>query len=284
MIYSRERVSALALFIKERERIRENRLTGMQKPWTQDEILQQYRFCNIHREDDTVTRWIATYWRNPHKGEADNWFAMAVARWINWPDTLTRIGYPIPWRPDRVLQRLNTMQAGGAKVWTTAYLVSTHGSPSDNKAAFVVQDILEPLWQARKGIRPREGDTLQSFAGRLNSIKHQGSFMTGQIVADAKYDKHSPLWTASDWHTWAISGPGSRRGLNRVCGRDKNASWPEREWLEHLMILSAALEPMLRPYAIELHAQDLQNCLCEFDKYERARLGEGRPRNNYPGV
>ena len=33
-----------------------------------------------------------------------------------------------------------------------------------------------------------------------------------------------------------------------------------------------------------IHAQDLQNCLCEFDKYERVRLNEGRPRSNYPGL
>jgi hypothetical protein len=30
-----------------------------------------------------------------------------------------------------------------------------------------------------------------------------------------------------------------------------------------------------------LHAQDLQNCLCEFDKYERARLGQGVPKQIY---
>jgi hypothetical protein len=34
----------------------------------------------------------------------------------------------------------------------------------------------------------------------------------------------------------------------------------------------------------QLHAQDLQNCLCEFDKYERVRLGEGRPKAKYNGV
>ncbi len=27
-----------------------------------------------------------------------------------------------------------------------------------------------------------------------------------------------------------------------------------------------------------LHAQDLQNCLCEFDKWMRVRLGEGKPK------
>jgi hypothetical protein len=31
----------------------------------------------------------------------------------------------------------------------------------------------------------------------------------------------------------------------------------------------------------DLHAQDLQNCLCEFDKMERARLGEGKPKRRF---
>jgi hypothetical protein len=31
----------------------------------------------------------------------------------------------------------------------------------------------------------------------------------------------------------------------------------------------------------DLHAQDIQNCLCEFDKYERVRLGEGTPKQLY---
>ena len=38
------------------------------------------------------------------------------------------------------------------------------------------------------------------------------------------------------------------------------------------------------PYALErtglgdLRAADLENCLCEMDKFERARLGEGKPK------
>jgi hypothetical protein len=31
----------------------------------------------------------------------------------------------------------------------------------------------------------------------------------------------------------------------------------------------------------DLTLMDIQNCLCEFDKYERVRLGEGRPRSYY---
>lgn len=279
----RKNVSAFASFIRERESIRLARLRGDEKPWTKDTILRTYKFCNVHREDDTVTQWITKNWRTPHEGEPDAWFGMAVARWINWPDTLLRIGYPIPWKPARTIERMKTMQAGGAKVWTGAYMIGTQGNAKD-KPAFIIDDVLTPLWEKRKLIRPRDGDSLHQFASRIVAIKNQGRFMVGQIVADMKYDKGSPLWNASDWHTWALSGPGSRRGLNRIIGRDKDTSWPEAEWHDHLMILAAAVAPMLKPYAIELHAQDLQNCLCEFDKYERVRLGEGRPRSTYPGV
>ena len=41
-----------------------------------------------------------------------------------------------------------------------------------------------------------------------------GGFISGQIVADMKYV--APLRDAPDWWNFAVSGPGSRRGLNRV--------------------------------------------------------------------
>jgi hypothetical protein len=30
-----------------------------------------------------------------------------------------------------------------------------------------------------------------------------------------------------------------------------------------------------------LCGQDLQNCLCEMDKFERVRLGEGKPKRRF---
>ena len=30
-----------------------------------------------------------------------------------------------------------------------------------------------------------------------------------------------------------------------------------------------------------LEMRDIEHCLCEYDKYERVRLGEGRPRAKY---
>ena len=85
-----------------------------------------------------------------------------------------------------------------------------------------------------------------------------------------------------DFHTFAASGPGSKRGLNRVMGRRTESHWPEREFREVLAILRNRVNKKLLWWAGHpITAQDLQNCLCEFDKYERARLGEGRPKQKY---
>lgn len=272
----------LVNFIIARHAIHQRRIDGADKPWTDDEILQRYRFCNVYRELDTVTQWIAHSWRAPHAGDPDLWFAMAVARWVNWPDTLAAIGYPVPWNKKKFLSALAKRKTMGLKVWTGAYMIGTQGNAMD-KPLFIAEGVLEPLWTNRAKLRPQKGDTLKAFADRIIAIKNQGRFMVGQIVADIKY-ADPILKEASDWGTWAVSGPGSRRGLNRVMGLDKDKSWDERNFLATLTGLRTAVNEKLPPWMGRLHAQDLQNCLCEFDKYERVRLGEGHPRALYPGL
>lgn len=277
------RVDDLTRFIVARHDIYLARANGKPKPWTKDPILQKYKFCNVYRELDTVTEWVATHYREPLHGNPDLWFGMAVARWVNWPATLYQIGVPVPWNKKKFLNVMRNRANKGEKVWTGAYMIGTQGNAMD-KSLFIAEGVLEPLWLQRKYLRPRADDTLDSFAQRIISVKNQGRFMVGQIVADAKYEPDSILRNALDWNTFAVSGPGSRRGLNRVVGRDKNLHWKEADWHARLMELRVEVNGKLPKHMERLHAQDLQNCLCEFDKYERVRLGEGRPRSLYPGV
>ena len=277
------RTQALFEFMRERHAIYQRRMQGKPKPWTKDKILQQYRFCNIYRELDTVTQWIGKNWRLPHRNDPNLWFAMCVARLVNWPDTLQALGYPVPWSLKHFLETMRERSEGG-KAWGGAYIVSTNGNEME-KADYIGSRVLGPLWKDCEKISKAYEivDWLEGFHYVLQQYVGLGSFLAAQVVADCKYVE--PLRSTSDWHTWAASGPGSRRGLNRVCEFPTDDGWQEKCWLQHLQVLHKNIEPLVKKAGMpRLHAQDLQNCLCEFDKYERTRLGEGRPRSKYPGI
>lgn len=274
-------------FILERQAILERRKIGTraalglengQEVWTNDPILAEWKFCNVRREDDRVTRWIVENWRTPNAQDPDLWFAMVVARFINWPDTLAELGYPVPWSPKTFRDKMAYRKERGEKMYTGAYMVR---ADKEHKDKFEYQEkvVFTPLWEARERLRPKAGDTLNSYHMLLGQFHGLGSFMAAQVVADMKYV--SPLREASDWNTFAASGPGSRRGLNRVLGRDKDSPWTEEDWRAALGRLHTETDLHTASYIGFLHAQDLQNCLCEFDKYMRVKLGEGRPRARF---
>ena len=267
-------------FIHARHAIWEKRERGLPPPWTADPVLSQYRFCNVYRNLDKQTRLIHSRWLLPRREDPDVWFAMVVARLVNWWPSLEAVGYPVPWIALTFQQAMAQRKAAGDKVFTGAYMVRADATLTGSKADYLALHVLNPLWAARAGVRPREGDTLEAFHARLMTFRDMGSFMAAQVVADVKYAK-GPLSVAPDWGVWAAPGPGSLRGLNRVLGREPDHPWKKGEWQTKFQLLQVVVAPKLLGLP-RITGQDLQNCLCEFDKYERVRRGQGKPRSRYP--
>jgi hypothetical protein len=277
------RTDDLLAFIVERNNVYRRKNRGEPKPWTTWPILREWRFTNIYRELDTVTQWIAEHWREPRRADPDLWFALTVARFVNWPDTLAELGYPVPWRPERFIKVLESRQQRGEKVYSAAYTIHTDPYFDGSKADYLAGKVLDPLWRERKDLRHVVHGMLKQVHEALTDCEGIGSFMAGQIIADLKYVP--PLRSATDWWTWACPGPGSERGLNRVLGRRVEASWTDWEWRQRLRELHQEMRPLVKAARLPaLHAQDLQSCLCEWDKFERVRLGQGNPRAKYAGV
>ena len=238
-------------------------------PWSNDSILTEYSFCNVYRELDRVTIWIRENWREPYADHPNLPFAMAMARQINWPDTLEEIGFPIEWRPDHVKTIMQERMAKKQKVYTGAYMLT--GTLGGTKIEQTVDKILTPLYAKF----PCDFSSLENSWKSFLPYAGFSDFMSYEVVTDLRHTKW--LEKAPDIMTWANPGPGAMRGLNRIFGRPLDSKQKKPFFIQEMRDLLALLNntPLL------LEMRDIEHCLCEFDKYERTRLGQGRPRSRY---
>lgn len=276
------RLDEFVYFVNERWSIHQKRLAGKPAPWTKDPILLEYRFTNVRREDDRVTKWIHDNWLQPHAKDYDTIvFAMALARLVNLPASLEVLGYPSTWNPKRFVKLMEARKADGMATFTGAYMINAVGATKgQSKASYLAEQVLGPLWSSRKrlGELVRAGCELNTLQDAL-MLHHGfgGGFMSAQVVADIK---HLPsMKKAEDWMTFANSGPGSRRGLNWACGHEPTARWNEEEWHATLLDLMKVAQPKLKCPVVD--AQNAQSCLCEFSKYCKVKFAGGRAKQKF---
>lgn len=279
-------------WIRERQSILNKRREGLPKPWTDDDVLQSYYFCNVRREDDKVSVWLRENIRNPLKDKQEVMFAVIAFRWFNYIPTgelLWNYGKDIDgccnllekWNLDLAIAELERFKEAGNQVFTGAFNIS-NGGVSKPKINRVCEDYIQPIWEDRENLYNRTCDRTLEQAHkvfkRLPGLGGSG-FMAAQIIADLKYTHM--LENAEDWMTWCSPGPGSRRGMNRLHGIRIELT-DTRGWDKKIKDLQDKVNMELEGEQPTLHAQDLQSCLCEFSKY-CVGLEEGSLKRTYNG-
>lgn len=262
-------------------------------PWTRDEILQTYRFCNVYRELDTVTQWVDKHIRRPYAQHKNLWFMLAVARQINWPETLAEIMYHKAWPehdfdPRAMRRVMLRRQERGEKLYTGAYILngqlgSRYKKGMDDKAYYTCHVVLKSAWDNRARILAAiNTNSMQTAWEVLNESFGWGPFTSYEVVTDLRYTRY--LRTAKDRLTWANPGPGAKRGLDRLARR-KKADRPSVEtMIEEMRQLHLVIAPLWAKAFRQLpplEMREIEHSLCELDKYERVRKGQGRPKAKY---
>lgn len=278
-MFSQARLKSLIYWISERESIREKKALGYPKPWSENKVMQETYFCNVHREDDRVTKFIRETYSNyskanPYEDLDCPELNMMVARMVNKPASLAVMEWPFPrWSFQARYMFLKTMKVKGT--WGSAYIVSTNGRamPKHEYVRDLLSAALTPLLQVR------QATTLAGAHDVLTGIQGLGSFMSGQLIADLKNTEGYHLMGAPDWWTWCAPGPGSLRGMGwltetRVTPTMFNHSMPPL--MKEMEYYFSGMHP-------KMCMQDLQNCLCEFDKFMRVTNGTGRSKRKYNG-
>jgi hypothetical protein len=283
-------MEVLLHWIKEREAVRGRKERGDSYPWTDDPIIREWRFCNVRREDDRVTRWVQNHIRRPYMEHPNLWLMLCIARMINWPPTLEGLikcstsGFRPAWPsddfflPEAMGETLEQMAEMGSKVFTGAYVIPAPGK-GKTKGGFIAERVIGQLWRDRRRFENwfRGRPTMSGTHDILTKFDFWGDFLAYQAVVDMRFCP-TLLCHAADIHTWCAAGPGTIRGLNRLAGLPLDRKPKQDQACREIRDLRPRIAEAMG-YDIDL--SDVPNVLCEFDKYSRVLYGQGEPRARY---
>ncbi len=255
-------------------------------PWTNDLIFQEFKFCQVFREDDRTTRWFRTHIRKPLKDDPNVFMATVIFRWFNLIETgrtLLEHDLLLNWDRKKAIKEITKQPK-----WVTgAYIIKT---PNGMNKVTGVAECISHMWRDRNYIidtlsewQVKKESSLQKTWELILKYPYMGPFMAYEVVTDLRHTYL--LENAKDRLTWANAGPGAMRGLNRLTGRELDFCKRSHPWNEEMQLLySVAMEKLpdwikeaLHPYEL----REIEGGLCEFDKYSRTLKGEGRPRSIY---
>lgn len=275
-------LARFAHYIAERFRIYVKRhIRNQPPPWTDDPILQTYKFTNVKRDWDYTSRWLEEYWYRPYREARSIGFACAIARFINFVPTLVEIGYPRWKNFDRLEAMLQARKNAGQQVLTNAYLLVGGMPAGSDKIHHLVHMWLKPVWKSNLLLRwwPDPYDLHEE----LTQFTGWGDFLSQEVILDWMHHTHYGLPISTKRKDrYAVLGPGGLRGLNRVLERQPDAKMDRgnrRYLLEEVHEKIRRQIPAALKKAWTLH--DTQFNLCEFDKYERALWGQGQPKHRF---
>lgn len=288
-------IEAFFDYARTRHQVYLNRMAGMpQEDWTADPILQKYRFTNVFRELDKTTAWFREHVRDPMRDDPRVVLATVIFRLLNRIEigeaifgqtSLERGSNETPFDiyeeegDVRILKRAIKANVPRGPYVTGAYIIT---SPQGYSKLDGMMKIIDMFYKNNRHHVWTEKTLFEAWEC-LRENKFFGPFHSYEMVTDLRHThllEHAP-----DIMTWANIGPGCRRGLNRILHGKKKADrkMPEKECLDRMAeILTVSRNKKFWPAkwpAWEM--REVEHTLCEFDKYERVRLGEGRPRGVY---
>lgn len=253
-------------------------MRGGEPPWTDSRILRENFFTNPYRENDKTTRWFKEKVRQPLNDNTRVLMATVIFRRFNYIPTgeiLLRHSLLTHWDERVCLDVLDGLD----KVFTGAFMIS---SPNGKKKLPEICRMITEQWSRRQEMLAKiiDGRTLENAWRTLQSEHHKG-LMPYEVVTDLRHTML--LQAAPDVDTWAYFGPGGQRGMSRILGFKIQGAEPTSldqsiclKYAPRLLEITRSSLPDMPHFEM----REIEHSLCEYDKYERIRLG-GRGKRRF---
>ncbi|WP_448072987.1 nucleotide kinase domain-containing protein [Georgenia yuyongxinii] len=257
----------------ERQRVYHARLAGEPEPWTDDEIVSQYRFTNAYRAADRVSQDLIRVIYTGSQDPDDVLLRILLYRFFNKPETWQTIEGTLgevtaaDFDAQACGAILDQALAQGDRIYSAAYIVPPppfgHQRKHRNHLVLVETMISDGLGQSL-----RQAASLQDVFHLLLAYPSLGPFLAFQLTIDLNYSTLIDF----DEDDFVVAGPGALSGLAK-CFPDARGI-PASELIRWMVDTQ---EQQLAHYEIDfqdlfgrrLKLIDCQNLFCETDKYAR---------------
>lgn len=267
-------------FACERQNIFWKKLNGNPAPWTQDPILQTYKFCNSYRVNDRVSQYLIknVIYNGKNYSKETMLFRIILFKLFNKESTWELL---INHFKDVTLDNFNQKEyskvlesaiSNDIKIYNDAYISCANKAfgydrKHDNHLAllnkmFNIDKIQSKILKCK---------TMEDAFNIIKSYPLIGNFMAYQLVTDINYSD-IVNWQENEF---TVAGPGSLRGIKK-CFIDKGKYTNEdiiKYMYEHQDEEFKRLGLDFKKIGNRpLQLIDCQNIFCELDKYCREAL------------
>ena len=269
-------------FAAERQNIFFKKLKGEEPPWTDDLILQEYKFCNSYRASDRVSQYLIknVIYNGKEYSDEDMIFRIILFKIFNkestWEIFMEKLGDVTlsNFSFDRYCGILEEAKNRGEIIYTDAYMSCANKAFGFDKKHENHIALLEKMFlKDRMQDKIISAKTMEEAFNIIRNYELIGNFMAYQLITDINY---SEVTNFSE-REFTIAGPGSERGIAK-CFTDLEGMTKEDiiKWMcdhqeEEFKRLGIDFKTLGgRP----LQYIDCQNLFCELDKYCRQAVPE----------
>ena len=265
-------------FAYERQKTFVARTKGQKGPWTDDPVIQEYKFCNVFRAADRVSQYIIrdVCYNPENNNEIDRLFQILAFRIFSNIETWNLLQIKLHGSPtldnliDGLFEKaLTDIKNETGKLYTGAFILcATDAYGRRQKHLNHVELFKDMFINNDLGRKILNAKSLKEIYDLIHDFPLMGDFMSYQIAIDLNY---SELVNFSE-NEFTKAGPGALRGIKKVfldtngLSTEEAIMWMVEHQQEEFKKLGYNFNGLFgRP----IHAIDAQNLFCETDKYCR---------------
>lgn len=267
-----------------------------EKPWTENEIFRDYKFTNVYRELDRSSQFqIENIIKNKDLSDLELVWQTLFYRMFNNPDFFKFIknkkGYCVQnykdYNPETFYDLMQEFRETGGLPFTSSYFIHPfHGITNDKKYSYDIAVQLHKKIPILLEIMRKKNSVVEDLIKELEKIDGVSKFMSHEYFQDLCYiNRYNCQIMKFDQNSMTISGPGSRNGIRLIFPSTKGYKneihriYELRDIADDYLAEFGQFKYLPDYDGITLH--QIEMWLCEFQKYFKMQIGEGKQRSKF---